>query len=898
MNFPRRNRQPVEKYIFIEQLMSTHGFYIISGAILLSTLFITGFIQLDNFRVEQYRQNFCIGVAVFALCEIGLLYAMRASFWREKKAIIHSEQALRLSEERLNLAVNGMTDGLWDWNVATGEIYYSPRFMALTGHAPFELPYTIETFTALVHPEDLARVHESLRNHFKQRSHYRIEYRLKHKEGHYVWCQARGQAQWDENDHAIRMTGFTMDVSEHKLAEHNLQEARAEAERATHLKSEFLANMSHELRTPMNGVIGMSQLLLSGNLSATERGYAETIMQSAENLLYLLNDILDLSKIEAGKIELEHIPFDLHLLCEDVCEMMTPKTSEKKLELLLHYSNETRRYVYGDPGRVRQILLNLITNAIKFTDKGSIEISVTSHMITPKSVEFNFEVKDSGIGIPQDKQDYIFNKFSQADGSTTRKFGGTGLGLAICKDLTRMMGGDIGVRSTLGEGSTFWFSMVLEKNLDGRKTIEINSSISLAGLNILVIDDNPTARIIIKEQLSAEECEVTLAESVSDAMHILTKPKHFDIAIVDYMMPEMDGIELCKQLKINRNCEHIHVLMLTAMPLRGDSQRMQQAGFCGYLCKPLAQRYLRDALQVIAHSIKTKQPVPFITQHNLKESSDRSLNSMDQSTRLNNVRILLAEDNIVNQRVAVKMLEKYGCEVVAVHNGQQAVRELQHGEHFDLVFMDCQMPVMDGYEATGAIRQFEAKHQLPHKPVVAFTAHALKGDDQKCYAAGMDDYITKPINIRELEKILIRWIPAQKRIDCVHSYEEPTIKNTARPPVNDSLDEDIFNRFSLMIGDEIIPLIASHRQTSRDYFDMLKQSLETGNLGNISLAAHTIKSSNANLGATKTVHLARQIETLARSASPDISTLRELAKQLETEAQKADMAIERRMSQG
>jgi CheY-like chemotaxis protein len=373
----------------------------------------------------------------------------------------------------------------------------------------------------------------------------------------------------------------------------------------------------------------------------------------------------------------------------------------------------------------------------------------------PNQVEFFCEVRDSGIGIPEDKQDYIFNKFSQADGTTTRKFGGTGLGLAISKDLCRMMGGSIGVRSKLGEGSTFWFTMVLEKNHNGRK----------------------------------------------EAIAALSEP------------------------------------------------------------------------------------------HALKDAGSNEQKAFDKNTALHNVRILLAEDNIVNQRVAVKMLQKYGCEVVAVQNGQQALHNFQHSGPFDIIIMDCQMPIMDGYEATQTIRELEKKYGWRHMPVIAFTAHALKGDDQKCFQAGMDDYITKPISISELERILMRWISANKRIDCVHETKEID-------EVDDALDDKIFMRFYKMVEDEMESLIESHREATRDYFKMLRTSLEIQNFSEISKAAHTIKSSHANFGAMKTVRLAREIETHARTEMPDITMLCALAQELEKEARRVDAAISRKMSNG
>ncbi len=538
--------------------------------------------------------------------------------------------------------------------------------------------------------------------------------------------------------------------------------AKNQAEQATRLKSEFLANMSHEIRTPMNGVIGMANLLLEGDLSAVERSYAQTIVNSADSLLQIINDILDFSKIEAGKITLESIPFDLQLLCEEVADMMALKAHEKKIELLLRYPESTHRYLLGDPGRIRQILFNLSSNAIKFTEKGHVLITLESQVTTEGQIAFHVEVEDTGLGIPADKTDYIFHKFSQADSSTTRKFGGTGLGLSICRELIQLMGGTIGVRSLMGEGSTFWFDIVLEENKEGISTNLIPKKGALKNARVLVIDDNEVAQSIVREQLVPFGAEVICCSGSKEALALLAMDQQFNAAILDYMMPDMNGVELGKALKANPTTCSIALLMITSAPSRGDKQIMEAFGFSGYLSKPLRPSQLRDALSVMIEAQRNHQTIPMLTQHNLKEARGH-LEERQNKLQFGQVVILLAEDNLVNQKIASIMLQKYGCSVTLANNGEEAVKHIKQ-QHFDMILMDCQMPVMDGYEATAMIRQFETHQQQARTPIVAFTANALKGDDEACLAVGMDDYIAKPLRQKDLDRIVARWLPENKRM--------------------------------------------------------------------------------------------------------------------------------------
>jgi PAS domain S-box-containing protein len=979
-------------------------------------------------------------------------------------------EEVRRSEERYGLVVAASNDGIFDWDPATGMIYWNDRLHEIAGLSRHEFVPTLDNFFELVHPEDRAPMQDNLLSRLRAGSDFFAEYRLRHSSGEYRFCETRGRFQRDADGNPVRMAGSVSDVTERRRAAEalrqseeryrslfrdnpdgvysldlsgvfttanpasegvtghpveeligmslldlivpedreraterlraarsgtpqsyevaitrrsgerveiamtqlpiqvggeivgvygiakditarkraeaeirelneslearvvrrteelqntvaeletlgvELERARDAAEAASRAKTNFLANMSHEIRTPMNGVIGMTELLLDTDLSEEQREYADTVRLSGESLLRIINDILDFSKIEAGAMRMESINFDLRSEVEEVVYLLAERAYARGLELVGFVEPEVPTALRGDPFRLRQILTNLIGNAIKFTREGEVGVRASLQEESEEAVTVLFEVRDTGIGLSPGQIEGLFESFSQADESTTRRYGGTGLGLAISRQLAELMGGEIGVESEEGRGSTFWFTARLRRQPE-HDPLVMNPRSDLRGLRVLIVDDNDTNRSILERQTASWGMMPTVAVSGAEALALMRSAARdeapYDVCLFDVQMPGMDGMRLSSAVKDDPVLSATRIVVLTSMGQRGDGARAAEIGISAYLTKPVRQAELFDCLVTVmgvpgrAAGGYAPDPeeadagtVPLITRHNLREVAGRD-----------RLKLLVAEDNPVNRKVAVRMLEKLGYRADVAANGREAVQALSHTA-YDAVLMDIQMPEMDGYEATAEIRRRErtaAESGAPENaaasgrsssmdgrrtPVIAMTANAMEGDREKALAAGMDDYVTKPINAADLSNLLDRWLDLGESVPEANGDipEEPAKGPPGEatpldPETLDSLRElDAGDGASLLeelIGifqeDAVLRIAAIGEAAERDD----PQALQS--------AAHALKGSSANMGAPGMAAIADELQNLGSEG--DLSRAKPLVSKLQEEWGRVQAAL-------
>ncbi len=677
---------------------------------------------------------------------------------------------------------------------------------------------------------------------------------------------------------SVHKTQQALQLSADQLRESNrrLDQALDEAKESARVKTAFLATVSHELRTPMNGVIGMTSLLMETSLTSEQQSYAETIRQCGEALLQLINDVLECSKIEAGKLELECLDFNLRTSVEQVLAQFAERAETKGLELtgLVHASVPTG--LKGDPGRLRQILTNLVANAVKFTDKGGVTLQAYLEEDLPDAAVIRFEVTDSGIGINRNTQAKLFRPFVQADSSTTRKYGGTGLGLSISKQLVELMGGGIGVRSIEGQGSTFWCTARFQKQADSPRAILPTGD--LTGKRVLIVDDNESNRVILHHLVSGWGMVDDLAEDAVSALQCVAEAtqrgRSYDLAILDVVMPGKDGLQLARELQNHPAGSGIRLVVMTSMLQRGHAEQARQAGAMGYLPKPIRHDELRDCLQTVLglpegqapKDTPTRALVPqLVTRHMVAENAQHP-------------RILVVEDNIVNQKLVVRMVEKLGYKPDVVENGKEALTALAKG-NYAVILMDCQMPVMDGFETTRCIREREvsvasrdspdgsanrsetALQSIPHIPIIAVTANAMQGDRERCLATGMDDYLAKPIKLDELRSALARWASAPPDV-MIHGkqFSIPTTADPARgifDPAkmyqNIGGDSELFAQLVRLFLDRHQTMLADIRTALADADSIAVERM-----------AHTFKGTAGNLCASEVALTAGRLEAVGR----------------------------------
>ncbi len=818
-----------------------------------------------------------------------------------------AEEMVRQSEEKFRAIYEKAPLGIALVDSRTGRfIQVNQKYDEIVGRLPQEMLQI--GLQGITHPDDLPRDIDNMRRLIEGTACFlNFEKRYIRPSGETMWASVTIVPMWEEGESPGAHIAMVEDISERKRADGALQETNRQLEAATALatemaeqartasiaKSEFLANMSHEIRTPMNGVIGMTEVLLETDLTDEQREYAEIVRKSGNLLLGLVNDILDFSKIEAKKLDLEIQDFDLTSLLDDLAATLALGAHEKGFELLFAADLSLPMLLRGDAGRLRQILTNLASNAIKFTHDGEVVVRISLLEQNENDVLLRFSVRDTGIGIPKGKVCLLFEKFSQVDASTTRLYGGTGLGLAISKQLAQLMGGEIGVNSEEGKGSEFWFTARLGRQARGILPTERTPLTDLRGVRALIVDDSATNCEIVTTHLAFWGMRPTKAQGGPEALQILYRAQDehdpFRVAVIDMRMPGMDGESLGRAIKADARLTDTRMVVMTSPGKQIDEKCFAEVGFAAHASKPLRPRELKAA---VALALKERDET---------EPTSRPIAALQSPHETANLfscrktRILLAEDNITNQQVALGILRKLGLSAHATANGREAIKTLETA-HYDLVLMDVQMPDIDGLEATRRIRHTHSSvlnHQIP---IIAMTAHAMRGDRETCLEAGMNDYISKPVSLQAISAVLDKWLPKESP-ECEWTNAEHGEKTYASVG-NDNMSLLIFDKSGflarIMDDDELAhKVIDGFLQDIPRQIEVLRSYVNAGDVSGAERQAHIIKGASANVGGERLRAAAVEMEWAAKSG--DMNAVKARMARLEEEFDRLKQAMSKEL---
>jgi PAS domain S-box-containing protein len=750
-------------------------------------------------------------------------------------------EALRISEERYSLAVQGANDGIWDWDLKSNDIHLSARWKEMLGYAEDEIGRDPADWFDKVLEEDRDRLRTSLEAHCAgEAEFFQHEYRVRQRDGEVRWMLSRAVAVRDESGTAYRIAGSQTDITERKHYTAELEEARRKAVAASRAKGEFLANMSHEIRTPMNGVIGMSNLLLKKNLDPEHRDYIETILVSGEALLAIVNDILDFSKIESDKLEFEKRPFDLRTCVESVLDVVASVAADKGIDLTYWIDPSSPKDLIGDQTRVRQVLVNLLSNAVKFTETGGVLVSVQAHSTGKDRIEALFSVQDTGIGISPEQRKILFEPFSQADASTSRKYGGTGLGLAICKRLCEFMGGRIWIESAPGEGSIFSFTITTDAIADTGELGSGEAPDEATGKHLLIVDDNPVVREVLARQTKTWGMVTDAVASGAEALQRVEEGKPYAAALIDLAMPEMGGAELAEAIAKVRPADELPLVLMAPLG-RGEEAR---AAFTAFISKPIKLRQLQRVLARVLSDEPEMAP-------------EVGVETVKGAVKMPPLRILLAEDNTVNQKLALLLLDSIGYQADVVSNGQEVLASLMQNT-YDVILMDVQMPDMDGIEATRRVKESYADAS-PY--IIALTAHAMSGDRERFLAIGMDDYLCKPIDPEALREALLMAPPGEPEPEI---EEEDTL-----PPIDQRRLDKLRSLGAVGKKDLVALMIDAFIEDAPSYLETLRTAVSALDCESLEQSAHGLKGAALNVGARGMAGICMRLEEAGREGVLD-----------------------------